>query len=49
MFSIEAEGEETCDITKDGTMTITRVDECTVLLDDDAIGTMILRSILISE
>lgn len=45
MFSIEAEGEETCDITKDGTMTITRVDECTVLLDDDEIGTLTLRSV----
>lgn len=44
MLSLEAEGTETAETAADGTLTLTRTDACTVLLDDEEIGTLTLIS-----
>ena len=47
MLSAEGDGEETAEVAEDGTMTVIRTDVCTVLMDDDEIGTVTFRSELV--
>lgn len=45
MLSAEGEGEEVLTEAEDGTQTLSRTDRCTILLDDDEIGTLTLRRV----
>lgn len=47
VLTADGEGEEICTVSKDGTLTITRTDACTVLLNDDEIGTVTFHSVLV--
>lgn len=43
---LEATGEETAAVDEAGCVSITRLDDCTVYLDDEEIGTLTIRTVL---
>ena len=44
---VEGSGEETVEEDEDGTLTITRAEDCTVSMDEEEIGTLTIRSVLV--
>lgn len=44
---VEGSGEETAETAEDGTLTITRIENCTVSMDEEDIGTLTIHSVLV--
>ena len=44
---VEGSGEETAETAEDGALTITRIENCTVSMDEEDIGTLTIHSVLV--
>lgn len=46
---VEGSGEETTETAEDGTLTITRIENCTVSMNEEEIGTLTIHSVLVMK